>query len=97
MARILATFALFAAAAFMALSSPASAASRSKSGAESDHAATAPTDISAHRRRVDRRYYYGAPHYGAYAYPYYAYGYHRPNPYREWYWGPRIFRYGPWW
>lgn len=98
MTRILATLALLAAAAFMVLPSSASAAPQSN-GIEMDRSATAPTDISAHRRRAYRRYHHGTPYYGAYAapYPYYAYSYYRPYAYREWYWGPRIFRYGPWW
>jgi hypothetical protein len=47
-------------------------------------------------------YAYGGPA-GFYSswdpYPYY-YSYnagYRSYPYRDWYWGPRLFPYGPWW
>jgi hypothetical protein len=105
MTRILATFALLAATTFMVPPSSADAAPQSARGVETDRAATAPTDVSAQRRRVYRqgyRYYpyaYWGPYPGAYPQRAYAYGSYRPYPYayREWYWGPRLFPYGPWW
>ncbi len=83
----------------------ADAAPQSGRGVETDRAATAPTDVSAQRRRVHRygyRYYpyaYWGPYPGAYPQRAYSYGSYRPYPYayREWYWGPRLFPYGPWW
>ena len=101
MTKILATLAVLATA---VLTLPSSAdAAQSKRGAETDRAATMPTDISAHRRRYRHRHY---PYHGfvpgwGYARPYYYGSYYDPNyayPYRPGYWGgPHIFRYGPWW
>ena len=96
MTKILATLAVLATA---VLTLPSSAdAAQSKRGAETNHAATMPTDISAHRRRYRQwhyPYYYNwgpRPYYG------YGYGYYRPYPYRSGYWGgPNIFPFGPWW
>jgi hypothetical protein len=82
MTKILATSAILATAAFLALPLSADAAPQSRAGAQTDQSAKMATDISAHRR-----HYVRAVHHGRSSY-YVA----RPLPY---YWGPPVsYGYG---
>ena len=82
MTKILATSAILATAAFLALPLSANAAPQSRAGAQTDQSAKMATDISAHRR-----HYVRAVHHGRSSY-YVA----RPLPY---YWGPPVsYGYG---
>ena len=84
MTKILATSAVLATAAFLALPLSANAAPQSRAGAETDQSARMATDISAHRRR--HRHYVRVIHAGRS--PYYA-------PSLPYYWGPPVsYGYG---
>ena len=82
MTKILATSAILATAAFLALPLSANAAPQSRAGAQTDQSAKMATDISAHRRHYVRVVHHGRSSY------YVA----RPLPY---YWGPTVsYGYG---